>query len=265
MARDGILTPRSIARYGCKPSLPDPRNRALALTADELGAPFPYEFSLRDKMPPVYDQGQLGSCTANAIAGAVQYQQLRQGEPEGEQTPSRLFIYYCERALEGTVASDSGAAIFDGIKVVAKLGAPPETEWPYDISQFTVQPPANVYADALNFRAISYAQPIRTAYYLRRVLSVGRPFVFGFIVYQSFETGIGADGVMPMPDTATEQVMGGHAVVAIGYRWINGHLYFEVRNSWGPGFGDSGYFYMPAEYLLDGSLCWDFWDIKLEA
>ena len=147
---------------GWKPDLPDPRDHYASLTLLERATLPPAEVSLRAKMPTVYDQGQLGSCTANAIAAAVQYQQLVQGEPEGQQVPSRLFIYYNERVVENSVASDSGATIRDGIKSVASQGVPAETEWPYDISRFADEPPAAVYADALRFRTLSYARPIRT-------------------------------------------------------------------------------------------------------
>ncbi len=252
--------------YGWVPDRPDPRDFVGALSVEEMAVTVPPSVSLRTDMPPVYDQGQLGSCTANAIAGAVQYQQLKQGEPEGQNVPSRLFIYYNERALEGTVTQDAGASIRDGIKVVSSQGVPPETTWPYDIAQFAAKPPNEAYQDALNFRTLSYARPIRTAYYLRNVLAVGRPFVFGFVVYESFESQqVATTGIVPMPDITTEQQLGGHAVMCVGYKWDNGHLVFEVRNSWGPDYGDAGYLWFPASYLLDTSLAWDFWDLRLES
>ncbi len=253
-----------MSHYGWNPDHPDPRDHYASLTVAERIAP-PPSLSLRVKMPPVYDQGQLGSCTANAIAGAVQYQQCVQGEAEGQETPSRLFIYYNERALEGTTAYDAGAAIRDGIKSVASLGAPAETGWPYIIADFTVKPPDDVYQQALQYKTLSYARPIRTSYYLRSVLAAGRPFVFGFTVYESFESdAVTTDGIVPMP-SAGEQILGGHAVLACGYELISGHLYFEVRNSWGEGWGDAGYCWFPLAYLLDTGLSDDFWDIKLEA
>lgn len=226
----------------------------------------PPSVSLRSGMPAVYDQGQLGSCTANAVAGAVQFQQLRQGEAEGGVVPSRLFIYWNERALEGTTGSDSGAMIRDGIKVVAKLGAPPESLWPYDVSRFAVKPSVDVFSAGLPFRALSYSRPYRTSYSLRKLLASGRPFVFGFTVFSSFESAsVASNGIVPMPVVDTEEVLGGHAVLAVGYKWVDGHLYFEVRNSWSDGWGDHGYFWMPASYLLDQGLCSDFWDIKAES
>lgn len=254
---------RKASRYGWIPDSPDPRD----VHGGEVDRPtflsLPKLFSLRPVMPPVYDQGSLGSCTANAVGAAVQYQQIRQGNPEGQQVPSRLFIYFEERVMEGTRGWDAGAMIRDGIKVVASKGAPPETDWPYDVSRFTVTPSARAYADALRFQALSYARPTRTSYNLRRVLAAGRPIVFGFTVFDSFESHqVETTGIVPMPEIDTEEILGGHAVLAVGYKWMSGHLYFEVRNSWGPDWGDHGYFWMPSSYLLDHGLSDDFWDIK---
>jgi C1A family cysteine protease len=257
------LPQRKIVGYGWRPDSPDPRDHAFELSAEELSKPLPDSVSLRDKMPPVYDQSNLGSCTANAIGGAVQLEQLAQKEAEGQKVPSRLFIYYGEREIEGTVDSDSGAEIRDGLKVVATLGVPPEDDWPYDIAKFAEKPPQQAYDDALQFQTLKYGRPRHSSYFLRRCLAAGRPFVFGFVVYESFESGIGGDGIMPYP-AANEQILGGHAVCACGYKMIGGHLYFEVRNSWGPSWGDQGYFWMPASFLLDGDMAWDFWTIHRE-
>jgi len=240
---------------GWKPDLPDHRDLMYVPDARRLKK-LPKAKSLRAKMPPVYDQGQLGSCTANAIGAAVEFQQMRQGDPAV--TPSRLFIYYEERAMEGTIAYDAGAYIRDGMKVVAKAGAPEETYWPYTISKFTKKPPQAAYDNGLLNQTLEYARVIRTAYYFKSFLAAGRPFVFGFTVYSSFyETG--SDGLVPMPGP-DEDVEGGHAVLCIGYDDETG--LFEVRNSWGADWGNNGYCYFPYEYLLDRGLSSDFWTIK---
>src|SRR5215469_6767170 len=122
-----------IKRYGWIPDLPDHRDLLYAAPVAALQA-LPGKVDLTSKCAPVYDQGQLGSCTANAIGGAIQFEQMKQSIPNF--TPARLFIYYNERAIEGTVASDSGAQIRDGVKSVAQQGACPETMWPYVISKF---------------------------------------------------------------------------------------------------------------------------------
>ena len=124
------VAPRKIKRYGWRPDLPDPRDRIFNLEERiSLGSALPAKADLGAHMPPIYDQGQLGSCTANGIAACLEYDAIRQGE--APVTPSRLFIYYNERVIEGDVSTDAGAQIRDGIKVVATEGAPPESEWPY--------------------------------------------------------------------------------------------------------------------------------------
>ena len=246
-------------RYGWIRDLPDPRDHVKALTFEEAMKPLPDSHSLRDKMPSVYDQGQLGSCTANAIGACLQYQQMKEKEVEGANIPSRLFIYWNERELEGTTNSDSGAQIRDGMKVIGTVGAPAEADWPYDINKFTVKPPTQAYSDALQFTA-KYGRITQSSHSFMASTYFGRPVVFGFTVFESFER-IGSDGIMAMPDINREQVLGGHAVVIVGYKQINNNLYFEVRNSWGPGWGDQGYFWMPAAYAIDPNYCSDFWHV----
>src|SRR6059036_708145 len=144
-ARPSLITThtRKIKRYGWIPDIPDQRDLLYAAPPAFLRA-LPPRVDLRAQCPPVYDQGQLGSCTANAIGGAIQFDEMKQKLPNPF-APSRLFIYYNERDIEGTVASDSGAMIRDGIKSVNTLGACPENEWPYDITKFTQKPPQKCY------------------------------------------------------------------------------------------------------------------------
>src|SRR5438445_13260812 len=136
----------SIGHDGWVPDLPDQRDLVYSAPAPFIMA-LPTAVDLRPQCPPVYDQGQLGSCTGNAIAGAIEFERLKQKLTDF--VPSRLFIYYNERVIEGTVRSDSGAQIRDGIKSVASQGVCPETEWPYDITKFEQKPPSKAYADAL--------------------------------------------------------------------------------------------------------------------
>jgi C1A family cysteine protease len=248
--------------YGWKQDPLDARDFYGYLDHAEQAVPLPASMDLRTEMPPVYDQGELGSCTANAIAGSLEYQEWAQAEQTG--TPSRLFIYYNERAIEGNIDTDAGANIRDGIKSVSTQGAPNETDWPYDISKFRDKPPAQAYQDALQHKAVKYAHPSRTSMYLRQALANKYPFVFGFTVYESFESSeVAETGWVPFPDVGSEQILGGHAVLAVGYLLHNSHLYFIVRNSWGSDWGDNGYCYMPASILLDTSMSNDFWDIKI--
>src|SRR5437867_4852094 len=147
----GKLVPHLIQWYGWVPDIPDQRDQMYSAPAHVLAA-MPPKVDLRAQCPPVYDQGQLGSCTANAIGGALQFDQIKQGEQAF--VPSRLFIYYNERVMENSVDDDAGAMIRDGIKSVAKLGAPPEDpDWPYVIKNFKKKPPVKAYTDGMKYQA----------------------------------------------------------------------------------------------------------------
>lgn len=238
------------------PDRPDFRDHAFELAKP---IPLPSVVDLRPKLPPVYDQGDLGSCTGNAIAAAFDFARQKQGKPF--LTPSRLFIYFQERKVEGTIDSDAGAMIRDGIKSVAKLGVCPESEWPYDPAQFATEPTPKSYADALENQVISYKRISASLRSMIYCLAYGYPFVFGFSVYDSFMSdAVQATGVVPMPDFSETQV-GGHAVLAVGYDQSR-HA-FLVRNSWSAAWGMAGYCWMPMEYLNNPDLCDDRWQIKL--
>lgn len=243
--------------YGWRPDLPDHRDRRYALRRG--GAALPPAVDLRALCPPIYDQGSLGSCTGNAIAAAIQFDLIRQ--QESSDTPSRLFIYYNERVMEGTVSEDAGAEIRDGIKSVATLGAPPETDWPYNVAQFAAKPPDPVYVTALSDKALTYERIDNTQLDLMKdCLVAGLPFVFGFTVYESFESeAVAQSGVVELPASG-EQVVGGHAVMCVGYDDATGR--FIVRNSWGVDWGKEGYFTMPYAYLTNQNLADDFWAIQ---
>lgn len=248
--------------YGWVPDLPDHRDFLFAAPVETLAA-LPPKVDLRPQCPKeVYDQGQLGSCTANAIAGALEFDQIKQALKTF--TPSRLFIYYNERVIEHTVNTDSGAQIRDGIKSVGGIGAPPETDWPYDISKFAEKPPqVPAYKDAPLGKALLYHRVPQVLNQMKGCLASGYPFVYGFTVYESFESDeVARTGVASMP-TAGEKVLGGHAVVAVGYD--DSQQRFISRNSWGPGWGMAGYFTIPYAYLTDANLADDFWTVRMVA
>jgi C1A family cysteine protease len=243
------------ARYGWKPDIPD--HRDLTYSAHRHGAVqgLPQHVDLRGNMPAVYDQGQLGSCTANALGAAFEFDQIRQKLPSW--TPSRLMIYYLERKIEGTIKEDAGATIRDGAKVLAKYGVCPEDQWPYDVDKFQVKPDVEDMKIASQNQVLRYARVDQTKEDLLGVLASGYPVVFGFTVYEGFESQQCAKtGYLQMPGKK-DKCYGGHAVVACGYDLEKELLL--VRNSWGPKWGQHGYFWMPLAYALDANLADDFW------
>jgi C1A family cysteine protease len=252
------MTIRKIKKYGWRKDHLDQRDKIYR--AASMPPILPKSVDLQPKCPPVYDQGQLGSCTANAIAGAIEFDLKAQGLTDF--VPSRLFIYYNERVIENDVDQDNGAEIRDGIKSVATQGVCPETEWPYSDqgTQFAVVPTPTCYADALKVKALSYQSAPQDAISIKTILASGRPIVFGFSVYESFESDeVASTGMVPMP-SPTDSPIGGHAVLAVGYDDIAQR--FLVRNSWGQEWGLQGYFKMPYAYLLDENLASDLWVVQ---
>ena len=262
---------RRTSKYGWRPDIPDARDHLYSAPQIALAA-LPPSVDLVSGCPPVYDQGRIGSCTANAIAAAFEFDLIKQQLPDFR--PSRLFIYYNERAIEGSVQYDSGAQIRDGMKTVAKLGVCPEEEWAYDDTpppsedapfpdgaRDGQRPSDQCYQDATAHRATTYRRVLRDLDQMRGCLAAGYPFVFGFTVYDSFESEkVSKTGVVPMPQP-DEQVLGGHAVLAVGYD--DSTQAFTVRNSWGEGWGRSGYFLMPYPYLTTRGLASDFWTMRV--
>jgi len=248
--------------YGWLPDLPDHRDHVYAAPAEALTS-LPAKFDLRPGCPPVYDQGHLGSCTGNAIAGAVEFDLMKQHLQDF--IPSRLFIYYNERVMEGTVNIDHGAIIRDGLKSVGKQGVCPENEWPYDISKFSDKPTQQCYTDALKTKAASYSRVARTLNQMKGCLASGYPFVIGITVYQSFEDSFWepGDANIPLPPMPQDgDPLGGHAILVVGYD--DSQNRFICRNSWGTDHtAMNGYLTIPYAYLLDMHLSQDFWTIRV--
>jgi len=253
-----VLRPSEHGAYGWVRDLPDLRDFVYSAPLLRFPKGLPISVDLRPSCPPIYDQGQLGSCTGNGIAAAIQFDLHKQRTTEF--IPSRLFIYYNERVMEGTVPEDAGAQIRDGIKSVATVGAPPEKDWPYNISKFAKKPPTKAYKDAKKDLVTAYSRVTQDITQMKGCLADGYPFVFGFTVYESFESDqVAQTGVVPMP-SSREKVVGGHCVVAVGYD--DSKRVFYIRNSWGTGWGLHGYCTMPYEYLISPHLANDFWTIR---
>ncbi len=248
---------RIVKRYGWTPDLPDQRDFSYRVPR-RTAAALPPAVDLRPQMPAVYDQGQLGSCTANAIGGAFEFDLLKQGEPDI--VPSRLFIYYNERVIERTVSEDSGAQLRDGMKTLAKQGVCAEPLWPYVLSQFATKPSAECYTQAKQHLGMTYMRVEQDVAQMRGCVAAGYPFVFGFTVYESFESpAVTRTGKVPMPD-GMERTLGGHAMCVVGYD--NPKKLFIVRNSWGPDWGKNGYGTMPYAYFTNTDLSADFWTLR---
>lgn len=239
--------------YGWRPDIPDQRD--FLYRAIKPVIRLPAEVDLSKYCSAIENQQALGSCTAQALAGNLEFLDNR---PDSSYIDiSRLFIYYNERALIGTVDYDSGASLRDGIKSLKNIGACREDSWPYVIGKFTKKPPLKCYKEALGRRIKTYHR-INSVSEMLACLAEGYPFVFGFTVYESFESReVAATGMVNMPG-AGEKVLGGHAVMAVGYNRSDKR--FLVRNSWGRQWGQEGYFSMPYEYLE--ALAGDFWAIR---
>lgn len=253
----------------------DTRDWKFAIPA---AAELPPKIDLRKKCPPIFDQGKLGSCTANV--GVAAYMMLKEFSDE----LSRLFLYYEERRLEGTTESDAGATMRSIGKALSKVGVCLEKLWPYVVENFDDDPPEKADADAAGRKASSYERLYGANAIKQYLVEKSLPVMIGIDIYTSFETAeVRKSGIVPVPDPEKEQLLGGHAVLIVGYddqfgktHSSGGFLedlldiftspkedkngYFIVRNSWGTGWGDDGYFYLP--YLFVEQYAFDFWVLK---
>ena len=256
-----------IYAFGWEPDLPQQDVDVLDFDfRDDL----PAKVDLTTAFPPVYNQGPIGSCVANAVAGAVQYARLQQNKDE-DFVPSRMFLYYYARLATHTEALDTGSRISNAMAVARDRGVCKEATWVYDnvkansqthvfpsVAQGGKEPSATAQTEGLDYRLTDFKQVSKTENNVRTVLASGFPVVFGFTVYSNM---FGADRrpvrVLNKP-VASDTLVGGHAVCIVGYD--DARRMFRIRNSWGKSVHDNGYFDMSYEYVL-GSLSRDFWTI----
>ncbi|MEI6631886.1 MAG: C1 family peptidase [bacterium] len=242
--------------YGWIPDIPDQRDYLYSAIKPKVR--LPKEADLRKYCSSVEEQGRLGSCTACALAGNLEF---LDNKPDASYLDvSRLFIYYNERALRGNEDFDSGASLRDGIKTLKNTGYCWEKNWPYAIARFDRKPSKRCYLEAKTHLIKSYHR-IYILLEMLTCLAEGYPFVFGFTVYKSFRSKkVARTGIAAMPKKS-ERVIGGHAVMAVGYNQKKKR--FLVRNSWGLKWGQNGYFTLPYAYLE--TLAADFWTIRKSA
>ena len=239
--------------YGWYPDIPDQRDYLYSAIRPVMR--LRKTVDLRSLCSIVEEQGSLGSCTAQALAGNLEFIDNKIDSIYTD--VSRLFIYYNERLLIDSVGYDSGASLRDGIKSLKNSGVCEERLWPYDIKKFTKKPPAKCYQNAKGRRIKSYYR-IGSLREMLICLVEGYPFVFGFTVYESFESErVTKTGKVSMPRKG-ETALGGHAVMAVGYN--QNDMRFLVRNSWGRDWGMDGYCTMPFAYLE--TLADDFWTVR---
>lgn len=248
---------RSTKWYGCRRDTRDARDDARRFRVTHMQ--LPPVVGLMDRLPPVMNQGELGSCTANGITAALRFLLISTGKEDI--ALSRLQLYYDERYIEDTINEDAGAEIRDGIKSAFKLGVGREDLWPYDISRFKEKPPSPVYESGLEYQGLEYQRVPVSSVALKQVLALGFPVVIGVSLYDSFESDeVARSGMVPMPDLNAEGLVGGHCMLVAGYGQRPG--YFTVRNSWGDDWGDQGNCYMPEQYLGSELYGADYWAIK---
>jgi len=245
-------------RYGTRPDLPDHRDSWWTPPKGRLTT-LPPQVDLRRHCPPIYNQGLLNSCSAHALGAALWFEGLKR-DLKPALRPSRLFLYYNERSIERDPRCNVPVCLRDGHKALKRFGVCKESQWRYVIGKFSIRPPEKCFQAAAAVQLTEYARVKRDLQHLKACLASGCPFTMGMSVYESFESSrVKRTGIVPMPKP-DERLLGGHAVLVVGYREDNQS--FIVRNSWGAKWGRGGYCFMPYDYLMSRKhYAWDFWTI----
>jgi C1A family cysteine protease len=252
-------TGKKLRINGCLPSVKKPPKFKQYSASRFSAAELPERVDLRKYMTPVEDQGQVGSCTANAIAGAYEYLAKRALGDAGD--ISRLFIYYNARKYDGLIG-DVGSSITTSIRVLEEMGTCTEITWPYDPTLWDEEPHTDAYDEASQFLVDEALEIPVDLFAMKHCLAEGYPFAFGLKLFKSFDRA-GHKGGVPMPDPNDEkgrEEHGNHAMLCVGYS--DPYKVFVVRNSWGKDWGDQGYCYIPYDYMANPEYCWDCWTIQ---
>jgi len=254
------MTPDKL-KFGCPRAPEDPRDHLYKASA--VSSSLAANIDLRPFCPPIRNQGDLGACTAFGATALVDFVRKKQGLTVW--TPSPLFTYYSTRLMEGTVDSDSGAYVRDALKSTVNDGVALEREWPYLIDKFNVRPSEDVWANATKHQTLEYLKLNDTdKAAVLGCLNDGYPFIFGIRLYTSFTNSLDTmfGGSVHEPNRAKEKLLGGHCMMCVGYQKRDDESeYAIVMNSWGSGWGDAGYCYIPLNYLLSSD-SYDFWTVR---
>lgn len=237
-------------RLNLKKSLPDARDWSIRLQSPQLS--LPVWVNLMAFCPQVYDQGDIGSCTAQSAS--CMYATVFHKKSKQRIDPSRLFIYYNTRSIQNTLHEDSGATLRDTMKALRRYGVCQEKYWIYANIRLFQKPTPVCYQEGQRRQVLSYASVPLQLNTMKQLLYQKHAFVIGFLVYPSFFT---SGDTVPVPNPASEPLLGGHAVCIIGYD--DRRQAFLARNSWGLGWGVNGNFYFPYLYATNPNLSFDAW------
>lgn len=250
--------------YNHKKGLPDDRDFKFSLQLRSAArAPLPVSVDFRTTnskfIPSVLNQGSLGSSAVNACSNALRFLLRKQKLQDWQ--PSRLYIYWYARFLENieNKDSDSGVSIRVAMTAIDTYGACDETLLPYNVNNYRLKPSNSCVRNATpHTRDFKYLSVDANLTSIKQCINTGFPIVFGMDVYESFESEhVSNTGFVPMPNTSTEDLLGGHVVTIYGYDDNKKH--FIVMNSWGNRWGDKGFFYLPYDYLKYMN---DLWTMK---
>jgi hypothetical protein len=244
-----IARPDGVARHVDGYRFEEPKSDATKFTSTLKKLPSTVD--LRGSLTPVRDHGETKSVVAHPVAAAYEYL-LKRHRGDAGYDASRLFIYFNARAASGDEGEDGGASIAQAIASVTEYGACSARAWPFDLAQVVNKPSDAAYEEAAGFTIDEAALvPVELGAW-KQALAEGNPIIFGIYLFESFDRQRQPGLVLVPTDNDLEREQGEHAMLCVGY--CDADEVFIVRNSWGPGWGDEGYCYIPFEYMMDTEL-----------